>query len=190
MRRSRVFFFLFIALICAGHISEGNGGQSSHGKFYIVGMGTAADLITIRGVEVIKSADILLVGGVEDQAQWSEYTKNKEVWFCPNSLRALYGVETTTIKRARAENNMKARQELADKIHAAVQSGKTVAFLQSGDPMIFGQTFLLEMLPNDVSTEIVPGIGSFQAASAAAIRQGCARKPHPAARSRCIMRSN
>ena len=29
MRRSRVFFFLFIALICAGHISEGNGGQSS-----------------------------------------------------------------------------------------------------------------------------------------------------------------
>jgi precorrin-4 methylase len=134
-------------------------------------MGTAADLITIRGVEVIKAADILLVGDTDEKALWSEYTKNKEVWFCPNSLRALYGVDPKTIKdpqrRTRAENNMKARQELAEKIRAAVQGGKIIAFLQSGDPMIFGQTFLLEMLPKDVPTEIVPGIGSFQAASAA-----------------------
>jgi len=171
MRRSRILFFLFIVLTCAGHASIGNDSQSGHGKFFIVGMGTAVDLITIRGVEVIKAADILLVGGADEKALWSEYTKNKEVWFCPNSLRALYGVDPKTIKdpqrRTRAENNMKARQELAEKIRAAVQGGKIIAFLQSGDPMIFGQTFLLEMLPKDVPTEIVPGIGSFQAASAA-----------------------
>jgi precorrin-4 methylase len=134
-------------------------------------MGTAPDLITIRGVEVIRSADVILVGNKEEQDLWRDYTKNKEVWYCPNSLRSMYGIDPKTIKdpqrRSRAENNMKARQELVDKIHAAVQSGRIVAFLQGGDPMMFGQTFMLEMLPKDVPTEIVPGIGSFQAASAA-----------------------
>jgi len=62
---------------------------------------------------------------------------------------------------------MKARQELVDRIRAAVQSGKIVASLQGGDPMMFGLTFMLEMLPMDVPSEIVPGIGAFQAASAA-----------------------
>ena len=33
--------------------------------------------------------------------------------------------------------------------------------------MMFGQTFLLELLPKDLPSEIVPGIGALQAASAA-----------------------
>ncbi len=48
-----------------------------------------------------------------------------------------------------------------------MEKGKNVASLQWGDPMIFGNTFYLEMLPKDFPSEIIPGVGAFQAASAA-----------------------
>jgi precorrin-4 methylase len=153
----------FSTAICAG--------EPGKGKFYIVGMGTAPDLITLRGVEVIKSANVVLVGNAEERDLWKDYTKDKEVWYCPNSLRIMYGIDPKTIKdprqRERAENGIKARQEFVERIRAAVQDGKIVASLQGGDPMMFGLTFMLEMLPKDIPSEIVPGVGAFQAASAA-----------------------
>ena len=42
-----------------------------------------------------------------------------------------------------------------------------MAVLEGGDPMMYGVTFYLEMLPKDLPSEIVPGVGAFQAASAA-----------------------
>jgi precorrin-2 methylase len=49
----------------------------------------------------------------------------------------------------------------------AVEQGKTVAILEMGDPMMYGETFYLEMLPRDFPSEIVPGVGAFQAAASA-----------------------
>jgi len=166
--KARILICLCLALLC---LSATMRAEAGNGKFYIVGMGTAPDLITIRGVEVIKSADIILVGDEQERDLWKDYIKDKEVWYCPNSLRVLYGIDPKTIKdpqrRARAENGIKARQELVDKIRTAVESGRIVASLQAGDPMMFGLTFMLEMLPKEMPSEIVPGIGAFQAASAA-----------------------
>ncbi len=56
---------------------------------------------------------------------------------------------------------------MVEKIAAAVAAGKVVACLQSGDPMMYGMMLFLEMLPRSVPTEVVPGIGAFQAARAA-----------------------
>jgi len=166
--KARILICLCLALLC---LSATMRAEAGNGKFYIVGMGTAPDLITIRGVEVIKSADIILVGDEQERDLWKDYIKDKEVWYCPNSLRVMYGIDPRTIKdpqrRARAENGIKARQELVDKIRTAVESGRIVASLQAGDPMMFGLTFMLEMLPKEMPSEIVPGIGAFQAASAA-----------------------
>ena len=165
---TRIWTCLTLALLCVPPLMRAEAGK---GKFYIVGMGTAADLITVRGVEVIKSADIILVGDAQERDFWKDFIKDKEVWYCPNSLRFMYGADPKTIKdpqrRARAENGVKARQELVDRIHTAVENGKILASLQSGDPMMFGLTFMLEMLPKDFPSEIVPGVGAFQAASAA-----------------------
>ena len=164
----RFLISLWLALLCVSATMRAEAGK---GKFYIVGMGTAPDLITIRGVEVIKSADVILVGDEQERDLWKDFIKDKEVWYCPNSLRVLYGIDPKTIKdpqrRARAENGIKARQALVDKIRTAVESGKIVASLQAGDPMMFGLTFMLEMLPKEMPSEIVPGVGAFQAASAA-----------------------
>jgi len=143
----------------------------SPGKFYIVGMGTAPDLITLRAQRVLAKADVLLAEEDALDTIWADFARGKETWKYPNSLRRYYGVDPKTLKdpqqRTEAESVDKTRHQLMDKIASAVSAGKLVACLQSGDPMMYGMTLFLELLPSSVPTEIVPGIGAFQAASAA-----------------------
>ncbi len=141
------------------------------GKFYSVGMGTAPDLVTVRAVNVIRNADIVLLESDRDRESWKDYIGGKEVWYRSVALRIMYGADPSTIRdpkrRAKAELGIRARKKLVDRVTAAIRGGKTVADLQGGDPMVYGLTFMLEMLPRDIATEIVPGVGAFQAASAA-----------------------
>lgn len=168
MRITMILFLIsFIAVFCTIAAPV----QAKTGKFYIVGMGTAPDLVTVRAMEVIKKADIILVETEADHQLWNKYIGSREVWTRTVSLRIMYGVDPGSIKdpglRARAEKGARARKQIMERIVSALRQGKTVADLQGGDPMIYGLTFMLEMLPKDIPTEIVPGIGSFQAASAA-----------------------
>jgi precorrin-4/cobalt-precorrin-4 C11-methyltransferase len=144
---------------------------AGQGKFYIVGMGTAPDLITLRGVDAIKEASIILLEEPSEKEYWKDFIGDKEVWFCPHAARVGLGVDPKDVKdpdiRAIVERNAKHRQETVDRIRSAVAAGKTVAALEGGDPMIYGTTFYLEMLPKDFPSEIIPGIGAFQASSAA-----------------------
>ncbi|HSW40687.1 MAG TPA: SAM-dependent methyltransferase [Acidobacteriota bacterium] len=144
---------------------------AADGKFYIVGMGTAPDLITLRGVEAIKSADIILLEEPSEKIYWSEFIGDKEVWYCPHGSRVGFGIDLEKVRdsdvRAILQRNARQRQETVDKIKAAVAQGKIVASLQGGDAMIYGTTFYLEMLPEGFPSEIIPGIGAIQAASAA-----------------------
>ena len=141
------------------------------GKFYIIGMGTAPDLLTLRAQRVIANADILMAKEGSFGTMWGGVARGKETWEYPRNLRRFYGLDPKTLhdsqQRMQAEGLDKARHQLIDKIASAVAAGKLVACLQSGDPMMYGMTLFLEMLPPSVPTEIVPGIGSFQAASAA-----------------------
>jgi len=141
------------------------------GKFYIVGMGTAPDLLTVRAQRVIASADTLLAEEGAFATIWSGLARGKETWEYSRSLRRFYGIDPKTLRdsepRKQAESLDTARRQLMDRIASAVSAGKLVACLQSGDPMMYGMTLFLEMLPPSVPTEVIPGIGAFQAASAA-----------------------
>jgi precorrin-4 methylase len=141
------------------------------GKFYIVGMGTAPDLITVRAQKVIARADILMAEEGEIRTMWADLARGKEIWEWPHSLRQFYGADPKTLQnpgqRTLAEAMDKTRHQLVEKVTAAVAAGKIVACLQGGDPMMFGLTLFLEMLPRNVATEVVPRIGSFQVGSAA-----------------------
>ena len=165
MRRSVRYLGLIVFLMGTNLVFAGQG------KFYIVGMGTAPDLITLRGVEAIGEADIILLQQPSEKEYWKDFIGDKEVWYCPHGARVGLGLEPKEVKepdmRAIVERNAKHRQEAVDKIRAAVEAGKTVAALEGGDPMIYGTTFYLEMLPKDFPSEIIPGIGAFQASSAA-----------------------
>jgi len=154
-----------------------NAAHAGPGKFYIVGMGTTPDLLTLRGAEVVKRADIILLEDPGDQKAWEELIGNKEVWFCPRRSAASYGADIEKLRdpaaRERAMLDAKIRKEIVERIRGAVEKGKTVAALKWGDPMMYENTFYLEMMPEDFPSEIVPGVGSFQAASAALKRSPC-----------------
>ena len=140
------------------------------GKFYIVGMGTAPDLITVWAQQVIAKADIVLTEE-GSEGGWTDLVRGKELWSWPHTFRKYYGVDPETLnepsQRGQAEAMARTRQQLMEKIRVAVEQGKTVACLQRGDPMMYGMTLFLEMLPADLPSEIVPGVGAVQAASAA-----------------------
>jgi c(7)-type cytochrome triheme protein len=68
------------------------------GKFYIVGMGTAPDLITVRGVQVIKSADIILLEQPSERDYWKDFIGDKEVWYCPHGARVGYGLDPKKVE--------------------------------------------------------------------------------------------
>jgi precorrin-4 methylase len=141
------------------------------GKLYIVGMGTAPDLITVRGIEAIKNADIVLVHDPQGLKDWKDFIGNKEAWVFPRYNLLFLGIDPNTMEdpseKALAKKLATARYEIVNKIRYAVEQGKTVAILEGGDPMMYGETFYLEMMPKDLPSEIVPGVGAFQAASAA-----------------------
>jgi precorrin-4 methylase len=145
--------------------------NAADGKFYIIGMGTAPDLITLRGAEAIREADIILLEEPSEKEYWKDFIGDKEVWYCPHGARVGLGLDPKVVPdpdiRAIVERNARHRQEAVEKIRAAVEAGKKVAALEGGDPMIYGTTFYLEMLPKDFPSEIVPGIGAFQASTAA-----------------------
>ncbi|HEU0140703.1 MAG TPA: SAM-dependent methyltransferase [Bryobacteraceae bacterium] len=160
------FFFL-----AASGILVASSSSAPMGKFYIVGMGTAPDLITVRGQNVIARADILMAEEGAFQTMWAGLARGKGVWEWSHNLRRFYGADPKTLKdpnqRTLAENMEKARRQLIGKIVSAVAAGKVVACLQGGDPMMYGMTLFLEMLPPNIPSEVVPGVGAFQAASAA-----------------------
>lgn len=141
------------------------------GKFYIVGMGTAPDLITLRGVEVIRNADLILLEEPSEAEYWKSFIGDKEVFYCPHGSRVGLGLDPKTIDdpdiRAIVERNAKQRQAAADRIRKEVEAGKVVVALEGGDAMVYGTTFYLEMLPEDFPSEIVPGVGAFNAVTAA-----------------------
>ncbi len=144
---------------------------AAQGKFYIVGMGTAPDLITIRGVEAIKSADIILLEQPSEKDYWKEFIGNKEVIYCPHGARVGYGLDPQKVEdpdiRAIVTSNAKHRKEAVERILKAVEAGKIVAALEGGDALVYGTTFYLEMLPRDFPSEIIPGIGAFNSVTAA-----------------------
>lgn len=145
--------------------------SAAPGKFYIIGMGTSPDLVTVRGDRILRQADLFIVEDDSDRQAWKEYIGDKEVWVAPHGSRVGYGIDPNKVKdpdlRQLVIQNAKHRQEAVDKIRQAVEAGKTVVAPCWGDAMVYGTLWYLEMLPKDFPSEVIPGVGAFEAGSAA-----------------------
>jgi precorrin-4/cobalt-precorrin-4 C11-methyltransferase len=115
---------------------------------YFVGAGPGdPDLITIKGHELIKRADILIYAG---------------------SL-----VNPALVAQCGAPVRLDSQGMDLDEIVAAIEryakEGKTVVRLHSGDPSLFGATIeqITELRKRGVDVHIVPGVSSLFAAAAA-----------------------
>jgi precorrin-4 methylase len=171
MQKIEMMFRFVICFVIATVLIGCSNVKQNPGKLHIVGMGTAPDLITVRGIEVIKKADIVVVHDPQGLKDWKGFIGKKEAWVFPRFNLLFYGIDPNALQdpseKALAKRLARARHEIVNKIRYAVEQGHTVAILEGGDPMMYGETFYLEMLPKDFPSEVVPGVGAFQAASAA-----------------------
>ena len=123
--------------------------MENKGTVYFVGAGPgAADLITVRGAELLRKCDVVIyAGSLVDRALVDSYAANAQVY--DSAGMALTEIITT--------------------IMDAVAAGKSVVRLHTGDPSIYGaiqeQMAALDRL--GISYSVVPGVTSAFAAAAA-----------------------
>ncbi|GAB6906322.1 Uroporphyrin-III C/tetrapyrrole (Corrin/Porphyrin) methyltransferase [Desulfosarcina cetonica] len=147
---------------------------TGQGKFYLVGVGPGdPDLITLRGLKVIESADLVFAHQrLKDKFQ--DVLSGKEVLTGYHRLFPFYGKPCAKGQPAEqrreqmsCEEYHQKQEEFAALVRAAVADGKTVAMLDSGDPLVYGPCSWSLTELRDLDTEVVPGLSCFNAANAA-----------------------
>ncbi|MEZ4526440.1 MAG: SAM-dependent methyltransferase [Desulfobacterales bacterium] len=144
------------------------------GKFYLVGAGPGdPDLATLRALKVIKEAD-LIFAGKRISEKFGEILAGKEVLDGYHRLFPFYGKDCKAVsdaekasERMSCEEYHQKQAEFAALVRKAVAEGKTVAMLDSGDPLVYGPCSWSLTELNDLNTEVVPGLSCFNAANAA-----------------------
>ena len=145
------------------------------GTLYLVGTGPGgADLITVRAINVIKGADVVICREVSAET-FAEYLKDKEV-LTPPMIRYWEYLgkscsELSAEAKRRCEELAQQKKARVAMIRKYVDEGKTVAVLEGGDPCIFGSLRWLKQEFADGEFEVVPGVSSFNAANAALKRE-------------------
>ncbi len=135
------------------------------GQFICVGVGPGdPDLITLKAAKYIEQADVISYIA-------NEQGHSQAKFIARDVLKHSEQQEHIPVIMPMCDDRTIANQvydEAALTIKIAVESGKRVVFLCEGDPLFFGSfTYLLERLQKCVTCEVVPGISSVHAASAA-----------------------
>lgn len=123
------------------------------GKVYIVGAGPGdPDLITIKGLKAIESADVIL---------YDRLINEQLLTYTPAHAKRLY------CGKAPSHHAMP-QEEINQLMVTLAQKGYTVTRLKGGDPFVFGRGGEEAQVLNDhhIPFEIVPGITSGIAAPA------------------------
>jgi uroporphyrinogen III methyltransferase/synthase len=125
------------------------------GKVYLVGAGPGDPrLITLRGVECLQQADLVLYDGLVN----------------PLLLRHTHGATERTARTRRGGPHVP-QDAVNERMIAAAREGRTVVRLKGGDPFIFGRggEEANALAAAGIPFEVVPGI---TAATAAAVCTG------------------
>ncbi|WP_417513085.1 precorrin-2 C(20)-methyltransferase [Minwuia sp.] len=135
------------------------------GRIIGVGVGPGdPDLMTRRAVRVIAGADAVFYLSADGKPSRALATAQDII---------AIGTDRVAIEmpmRSNPEAGRAAYDRAAADIACRARDGQTVAVLCEGDPLLYGSfIYLLERLRPDFSSEVVPGIPSFVAASAAAV---------------------
>lgn len=123
------------------------------GKAYLVGAGPGrADLITVRGLEVLRRADVVLHDRLIARELMDEVPPHAEVIFVGKA----------------AGHHVKTQNAINEIIVNRVQAGNLVVRLKGGDPFVFGRggEEALALTDAGLEFEVVPGVTSAIAAPA------------------------
>ncbi len=123
------------------------------GKAYLVGAGPGRpDLITVRGLNLIRQAEVLLYDRLIPQELLQEVGPDSELIFVGKG----------------PDRHMMPQEEISNLLVAQVKAGKMVVRLKGGDPFVFGRggEEVLALAEAGLPFEIVPGISSVLAGPA------------------------
>jgi uroporphyrinogen III methyltransferase/synthase len=123
------------------------------GKVYLVGAGPGdPGLITVKGLECIKNADVLIYDYLASPILLKHAQKHAEIFYVGK----------------KGGDHTLSQDEINTLIAEKAQKGLTVTRLKGGDPFIFGRggEEAEILVKNDIPFEIVPGVTSAIAAPA------------------------
>jgi uroporphyrinogen III methyltransferase / synthase len=122
--------------------------DKARGKVYLVGAGPGApDLITVRGAEVIRTADVIIY----------DYLASAEILRMAPALAArIYAGKVGSGVRQLAQD------EINQLMIQHARAGKRVVRLKGGDPFVFGRggEEALALVAAEIRFEVVPGVTS------------------------------
>lgn len=138
-------------------------------RIYIIGTGSGdSDLITLNAISAISKADVFIC--TEDiEKRFSFYITGKPVLFDPlMTMLHYYRKKNPGLSAEESKTNVeKLRAVNIQKMKKAIGDGKNIAFLDYGDPTIYGSwTYWLTDHFSEDLFSVVPGISSFNAANA------------------------
>jgi precorrin-4 methylase len=134
----------------------------------VIGVGCGgADLITIEALAALAKSDVLICSS-DLKERFAAYLKDKPVLFDPlETLEQLHQEGFHGLSPEERKAKMKEqRAAQAEMVLRALEKGKNVAYLDYGDPMIFGSWRFLSDFIDVERMEFIPGVSSLNAASA------------------------
>lgn len=116
------------------------------GQVYLVGAGCGKGLITLRGLDLIRQADVILYDDLIDEDLLS---------YAKDSCRLIYMGKRCGRKSA-------SQEEINQKLYELAGQGLSVVRLKGGDPFVFGRggEEYLYLKERGISCTAVPGVSS------------------------------
>ncbi len=139
------------------------------GTFYGVGVGPGdPELLTVKAVNVLKGADVIAVPRSSDSSA-DGLSQALQIAKRAVDLEGKDIMELLFPMTKDGDALASARREAAAKVAAELDSGRSVAFITLGDPMLYSTfsylvPFVTELSPG-APVRVVPGITSFGAAA-------------------------
>ncbi|MBP1709659.1 MAG: hypothetical protein H6Q47_192, partial [Deltaproteobacteria bacterium] len=137
-------------------------------KVYIISIGCSeTKLITLEALSCLSKADAFVCSD-ELKNSLAGYIGDKPVLFNPiHSLEQIIHKPNSTLTQEEKEKLLKEQRAKEIKtVIAALKEGKTVAYLEYGDPGVFGSGRFLKDYVDEDKIEIVPGISAFNVSNA------------------------
>jgi precorrin-2 methylase len=134
-------------------------------KLTVVGVGPGDTCqITLEALSALTHADAIAAPG-DIQKRFSRYLTGKEILFDPFAYTK-HDSDAPLTKEERERLKQSEWRANAAKIRQALDAGRNVAFLDWGDPMIFGSSRWIREFIDETHIETVAGLSSFNAANA------------------------